>query len=143
MNQTWAAPREFTGIFDGFLQRYACSHEAFPEREPDMVKRLALVLLLFGNSAAHAQERARSVDVRGRELAADMCSQCHAVGSTDVSQHLAAPPFRNLDRRVDLDTFVDRLRDGLIGGHPDMPAFRFTREDAQALVRYLKSIAAQ
>ncbi len=60
-----------------------------------------------------------------------------------MSPHLAAPPFRNLDRRVDLDTFVDRLRDGLIGGHPDMPVFRFAREDAQALVRYLKSIAAQ
>jgi mono/diheme cytochrome c family protein len=55
----------------------------------------------------------------------------------------AAPAFRNLDRRLDLDTVVDRLREGLIGGHLDMPAFRFGREDAQALVRYLKSIAAQ
>jgi mono/diheme cytochrome c family protein len=108
-----------------------------------MVKRLALVFVLCGTCMGFAQERARSVDMRGRELAADMCSQCHAIGSTDVSQHLAAPAFRNLDRRFDLDTFVDRLRDGLIGDHPDMPAFRFTRQDAQALARYLKSIAAQ
>jgi mono/diheme cytochrome c family protein len=108
-----------------------------------MVIRLALVVLLFATSAGIAQERGGSVDVRGRELATDMCSQCHAIGSTDVSPHLAAPAFRNLDRRLDLDTVVDRLREGLIGGHPDMPAFRFGREDAQALARYLKSIAAQ
>ena len=42
-----------------------------------------------------------------------------------------APPFRTLDRWVDLDSFIDRLREGLMVGHPDMPTFRFTREDAR------------
>jgi mono/diheme cytochrome c family protein len=108
-----------------------------------MIRRVTLVLLLLGTSAGLAAERGGSAALRGRELAADMCSQCHAIGTTDVSPHLAAPAFRNLDRRLDLDTFVDRLREGLIGGHPDMPVFRFGREDAQALARYLKSVAAQ
>ena len=36
--------------------------------------------------------------------------------------------------------FSDRLRDQLMVGHPDMPAFRFTREDAGAFVFYLRSI---
>jgi mono/diheme cytochrome c family protein len=108
-----------------------------------MVQRLALLLLLIGTSTGLAQERAGTADPRGRELATGLCADCHAVGRADVSPHLAAPAFRNLDRRVDLDTFVDRLRDGLIGGHPDMPVFHFTREDANSLARYLKSIAAQ
>lgn len=47
-----------------------------------------------------------------------------------------------LDRRLDLDGFVDRLREGLMVGHPDMPAFRFSREEARAFVLYLRSIQA-
>jgi hypothetical protein len=35
---------------------------------------------------------------------------------------------------------MDRLREGLMSGHPDMPTFRFTREDARAFVLYLRSI---
>jgi mono/diheme cytochrome c family protein len=106
-----------------------------------MVRLLAAAFIVFGTSAGFAQDRGRGLDVQGRKLATELCSQCHAIDATDVSQHVAAPAFRNLDRRLDLDTFVDRLRDGLIGGHPDMPTFRFRREDARALVRYLKSIA--
>jgi hypothetical protein len=43
---------------------------------------------------------------------------------------------------VDLDSFSDRLREGLMVGHPDMPTFRFTREDARGFVLYLRSIQA-
>ena len=56
------------------------------------------------------------------------------------SPHAAAPTFRSLARRVDLDTFMHRLREGLISGHSDMPTFRFKREDARALVDYLRAI---
>ena len=52
------------------------------------------------------------------------------------------PAFRALDRRVDLDSFMERLREGLMVGHPDMPTFRFTREDARAFLLYLRSIQA-
>jgi hypothetical protein len=41
-----------------------------------------------------------------------------------------------------LDTFFDRLREGLMVGHPDMPTFRFKREDARGFVLYLRSIQA-
>jgi len=34
------------------------------------------------------------------------------------------------------------LREGLMVGHPDMPTFRFTREDARGFVLYLRSIQA-
>ena len=45
----------------------------------------------------------------------------------------ARPPIRS-------GFFMERLREGLTVGHPDMPTFRFTREDARAFLLYLRSI---
>jgi mono/diheme cytochrome c family protein len=108
-----------------------------------MTIRLAILLVLLGMSVSSAQENGPSaLEQRGRTLAERMCSQCHAIGNRDQSSHTAAPPFRALDRRLELDSFMDRLREGLMVGHPDMPMFRFTREDARAFVLYLRSIRA-
>jgi mono/diheme cytochrome c family protein len=108
-----------------------------------MMTRLATILLLLGTSAAAAQDSAPSAaEQQGRALAERMCAQCHAVGKSGSSPHESAPAFRALDRRLDLDTFVERLREGLMVGHPDMPSFRFTREDARSFVLYLRSIQA-
>ena len=96
---------------------------------------LAAALPAVDAAAMTALER------RGRTLAQSMCAQCHAIGRSGKSPHVGAPPFRQIDRRLDLDTFTDRLREGLVSGHPDMPAFRFTRDDARALVDYLRHIA--
>jgi mono/diheme cytochrome c family protein len=79
---------------------------------------------------------------RGRTLVQELCAQCHAIGRADRSPHVGAPPFRALDRRLDLDSFVARLREGLVSGHGDMPMFRFSREDARAVVEYLRLIEA-
>ena len=108
-----------------------------------MIVRLAVTVTLLGASAGSAEETAPSdLEQRGRVLAAGMCAECHAVGERDRSPHVGAPAFRTLDRRLDLDSFMDRLREGLTVGHPDMPMFRFTREDARAFVLYLRSIQA-
>jgi cytochrome c len=102
---------------------------------------LALVMVLTGLSAPGVGEGASSpLERRGHVLAERMCAQCHAIDKSGASPHGAAPTFRELSRRVDLDRFSTRLREGLISGHPDMPTFRFTREDARALVAYLRSI---
>jgi len=106
-----------------------------------MIARLAIPLLLLGTSAGLAGEPGRNPPEQdGRALAERMCARCHAVGRSGRSPHIGAPAFRQLDRRVDLDTFLVRLREGLMVGHPDMPMFRFTREDARAFVMYLRSI---
>jgi mono/diheme cytochrome c family protein len=108
-----------------------------------VVVRLAILLLLVGTSAGVAEDSGSSLlEQRGRALAEGMCSQCHAVGRSGESPHAGAPAFRALDRRVDLDSFMERLREGLTVGHPDMPTFRFTREDARAFLLYLRSIQA-
>jgi cytochrome c len=108
-----------------------------------VILRFAIVFLLLGTSAGLAQDRkATPLEQQGRALAERMCSACHAVGRRGKSPHVGAPPFRALGRRVELDTFTDRLREGLRSDHPDMPTFRFTREDARALLLYLRSIQA-
>jgi len=100
-----------------------------------------MVLLMLSTSPGAAEEsKPTPLERHGRVLAERMCSGCHAVGSRGKSPHVGAPAFRALDRRVELDSFTDRLREGLMSDHPDMPTFRFTREDARALVLYLRSI---
>ena len=110
---------------------------------PKVIVRLAIILLLCTTSASLAEDGSPSpLEERGHALAERMCSQCHAIGKSGQSPH-GAPAFRALDRRVDLDSFMERLREGLTVAHPDMPAFRFTREDARAFLLYLRSIQAQ
>jgi cytochrome c len=94
----------------------------------------ALLAVVREVQALSAQER------RGRVLAVRLCAQCHAIGRSDVSARPTAPPLRHLHKRVNLDTFASRLRQGLMSGHYDMPEFRFSREDARAMVAYLRSI---
>ncbi len=106
-----------------------------------MTMRFAVALLLTGSSMYCSQAaEPEPPRERGRMLAQEICAGCHAVGRAGQSPHAGAPPFRTLDRRLDLDGFAERLRNGLTSGHPDMPTFRFTRQDARALVAYLRSI---
>ena len=104
---------------------------------------IAGLLLLLLSGASAAAEEASPLAQQGEALTRRMCAQCHATGRTGTSPHRNAPPFRELGRRLDLDFFSDRLRDSLTVDHPDMPAFRFTREDARAMVFYLRSIQVE
>jgi len=69
-----------------------------------------------------------------------MCSQCHAISKSGESPHAGAPRFARFGDRLDLSTFAQRLRRGLLSGHEDMPMFRFSRQDADALTAYVRSI---
>jgi len=100
---------------------------------------VALLMLVSSACCGMAQEPDLRTQ-RGEMLARSMCAECHAIAITDRSPHPSAPPFRTLEQRLDLDSFMDRLRQGLMSGHPDMPTFRFTRDDARALIAYLRSI---
>jgi mono/diheme cytochrome c family protein len=105
------------------------------------MRRLLTATLLLGcwPGASPAQEPDKLVE-QGELLAMTFCAQCHAIGVTDASPLAQAPAFRAIDRRVDLDTFFQRLREGVTSGHPDMPTFRFERDDARAFIAYLRSI---
>ena len=100
--------------------------------------RMTIVLLtaLLFPASALAQEPSQ----RGRVLLEEFCARCHALGKTGASPHETAPPFRRLDRSFDLDEFAVKLQQGLLAGHPDMPAFKFNEEDARAVSAYLRSV---
>ena len=84
----------------------------------------ATVSMLVSVSAPFAEEDAPgALEGDGLALAERMCAQCHAIGTSGASPHSAAPAFRDLNRRIDLDGFTAQLREGLISGHPDMLTF--------------------
>jgi mono/diheme cytochrome c family protein len=98
--------------------------------------RITGIVFALAGTPATAQELA----ARGHALLSEMCASCHAIERTGASPHPAAPPFRTISRRLDVDDLYDRLREGLSSGHRDMPTFRFTREDARAVRAYLRTI---
>ncbi len=103
--------------------------------------RLPLVFAAFATLTA-APAFAQAPTLRGHALAQKHCGDCHALERSGKSPINTAPAFRDLPTRLDLDTFADRLQEGLISGHEAMPRFAFKREDAEAFVAYLRSIEA-
>lgn len=97
---------------------------------------LAGTALLVMASATNAQDAAE----HGRQLAERMCAHCHAIGKWERSPLAAAPAFRQLEPRVDFDDLQQRLQDGIVSGHPAMPMFIFSADEARALIIYLRTI---
>jgi cytochrome c len=97
---------------------------------------LMTLLLMTATSAAQAE----TLQERGEVIARGLCTQCHAIGATGISPHPAAPRFRVLDNQTDLSKLSQRIREGLLTGHEDMPIFRFNRNDADAMVAYIRSV---
>jgi len=96
----------------------------------------SLFVLALLSCAARAQD---PVD-QGRALVGEYCARCHAIGAADKSPHADAPPFRTLGKSFDLDEFPERLQRGISSGHPDMPEFKFSEDDARAVRDYLRTI---
>jgi hypothetical protein len=97
---------------------------------------LILLMMCTLSKTSHALD---SEQQRGKALLKTLCGRCHAVSETGRSPHVDAPPFRAFgDNKLYDNDFGQRLQDGLTTIHPDMPAFRFNRTDAEAAVNYLK-----
>src|SRR5215470_9969170 len=105
-------------------------------KRPPTIVPLLLAVLGATVSAALAQDPVS----RGQTLAAEFCARCHAVGTRGKSRHPDAPPFRTLGRKIDLDEFPRALERGISSGHPDMPDFKFSADDARAVRAYLRVI---
>ncbi len=101
-----------------------------------------LALLMCLTAVADGRQAVAQPDMaeRGRALVSELCSNCHAIETSGASPHAGAPPFRELGEHIELDTFADRLREGLQSTHADMPSFRFSRNDARAVIAYLRSL---
>jgi mono/diheme cytochrome c family protein len=77
---------------------------------------------------------------QGQDLAQRLCASCHAIDRGERSPIAAAPAFRRMELRVDLDRMVERLQNGIVVGHPEMPAFVLREQQARALVAYIRSL---
>jgi mono/diheme cytochrome c family protein len=99
----------------------------------------SLAMMLFAASALPSSS-AETSEQRGEGIAKGLCSRCHAIGRSGNSPHSAAPRFRDLDHRTNLSKLSQRIREGLLSGHEDMPMVRFDRDDAEAMVAYIRSI---
>jgi len=79
----------------------------------------------------------------GERLATRNCGMCHATGPSGVSANPTAPPFRNLNRRFDVEQLGEGLATGILTNHPAMPEFRFEPYEVVAIVRYLRSVQSK
>ncbi|MFD0987040.1 c-type cytochrome [Methyloligella solikamskensis] len=77
---------------------------------------------------------------RGRALAEANCGRCHAIGDSDESPEPKAPPFRDLHKLYPVESLAESLAEGIVTGHPDMPAFELTAPQVNALISYLKTL---
>lgn len=98
---------------------------------------IPLAILAASPQAAPAQGGLASL---GRDIAQQLCATCHAIGSAERSPLPNAPAFRHIEPRVDLSELTQKLQEGIVAGHPEMPVFKLTETEARALVSYMRSI---
>lgn len=106
-------------------------------RAAAILPALLAAMLVLAPGIARAQGGQADL---GRDLAQKLCATCHAIGAAERSPNAMAPAFRRIDQRIDLDEMAEKLREGIIGGHPEMPVFKLTPPEARALTAYLRSI---
>jgi len=78
--------------------------------------------------------------VEGQSLASELCSTCHAIGREGESLHPDAKPFRMFSRNYPVESLAEPLAEGIVVGHPDMPAWEFEPDEIDALIAYIESV---
>ena len=104
---------------------------------PSAIAVLALCLVLAAPLAAAERERSEA----GRALAEKHCGECHAIDATGDSPHKEAPPFRTFVTRWPLESLEESLAEGIVTGHPDMPAIVLEPDEIGALIEHLHTLA--
>ena len=77
----------------------------------------------------------------GRDLAAQTCAACHAIGPIGASPNRRAPPFRTLAGRYVPLTLHQRLTEIAETGHYDMAPVPVHSDEVEALAAYINSLA--
>ena len=77
---------------------------------------------------------------QGRRLVQKNCSRCHAIDLEDESKHPAALPFRDISIYYPVEALEEAFAEGIVAGHPDMPEYKASPEQIDAIILYLQSI---
>ena len=100
---------------------------------------LALAMGLAAASPGLAAEN--ELSIKGEALAQQQCGECHATGAAGESPHKEAPPFRTFASKWPLENLEESLAEGILTGHPDMPAIALEPDQITALIEHLHTIA--
>lgn len=76
----------------------------------------------------------------GQTLAETRCARCHAVRRTGASPADAAPAFRHLGRKWPVENLAEALAEGIVVGHPAMPALAFSPPEIDDFLGFLREI---
>lgn len=76
----------------------------------------------------------------GADLVETHCTRCHAVGASATSPHPSAPRFVDVVDLYPPASLAEAFAEGIIVGHPDMPAFRFSPQQIDAIIGYFESL---
>jgi tetratricopeptide (TPR) repeat protein len=89
-------------------------------------------------------ERESNARVReGRTLVEISCAPCHAVGPRGASPNTKAPAFHELQKRYDMLSLRTPITRGLAAPHDDMPQFKPSEAQLDAVVAYINSLSAR
>lgn len=77
---------------------------------------------------------------RGKKVAEQQCSRCHAIDLNDVSANADAPPLRDLYKRYALEDLRRAFVRGIEVAHPQMPVIQLPDQAVDDLLVYLRSI---
>jgi mono/diheme cytochrome c family protein len=97
-----------------------------------------LVILIVLPAVAHANSS--EIDI-GRELAELNCASCHNIERTGDSPFDAAPPFRTIPEKYKPSELEEAFVEGIVVGHPAMPEWQMTGEQAAALTAFIADLA--
>lgn len=101
---------------------------------PALRQTLATLILITPALAASPAEQ------RGKMLALNNCARCHSIDQVTQSPLKIAPPFRTLHLRYPVETLAEALAEGIVTGHPTMPAFQLDPDQINDLLSYLKTL---
>lgn len=105
-----------------------------------MPRILPVLLLLSGVMASAPAWSNGSFVQSGRMLAEANCARCHSIERVGASPYRPAPPFRVIARMYKASDIEEALVEGIVVGHPAMPEFHMTGEEAAALAAFIDSL---
>ena len=103
-------------------------------------ERLIVTALAIAFAGQAAASEADLIE-RGRNLVKANCAGCHSIEAKGASPHPQAPPFRSLSQRYPVSDLQEALVEGILTGHPDMPEFTATSDQASAIIAYIESLS--
>ncbi len=107
------------------------------------MKRMILVLACLGLTACNSGETEAASSSRvdeGKSIAEANCASCHAIDAGSDNPHPDAPAFRTLSEKYPVADLSEALAEGIMVGHPDMPEFTFSAEQADALIAFIETL---